>query len=111
MLLKEGKLFFRPGCRCEGGGFGADNYANFPMLEDVLQQNGIESNNALSASPQVKFCRCMDTLQNFFKGYFGSGDLQVETLIRNSFLVDIDFISDEDYSKNDALIVGSKEML
>lgn len=42
----------------------------------------------------------MDTLQNFFKGYFGSGDLQVETLIRNSSLFDIDFISDEDYSKN-----------
>ena len=45
----------------------ADNYTNFPMLEEVLQQDGSESNNALSSSLQAEFCRHLDTLQKSFK--------------------------------------------
>ncbi|XP_042227387.1 protein ZBED8-like [Homarus americanus] len=50
----------------------ADNYANFPMLEEVLLQDGIESDKALSISLQAEFCRHLDTLQNYFKGFFCS---------------------------------------
>ena len=53
----------------------------------------------------------MDTLQNSFKGYFGSGDLKVETWIRNPFLADIDCISDEDLAKDDLIDLRTKEML
>lgn len=49
----------------------ADNYTNIPILEEVLQQDRSESNNALSASLQAEFCRHIDTLQNSLKGHFG----------------------------------------
>ncbi|XP_042236440.1 protein ZBED8-like [Homarus americanus] len=89
----------------------ADNCANFPLLEEVLVQNGIESDKALSISLQAEFCRHLDTLQNSFKSYFCSGDLKVETWIRNPFLVDIDCISDEDLAKEDLIDLKTNEML
>ncbi|XP_042223912.1 protein ZBED8-like [Homarus americanus] len=89
----------------------ADNYANFPMLEEVLLQDGIESDKALSISLQAEFCRHLDTLQNSFKGYFCSGDLKVETWIRNPFLADIYCISDEDPAKDFLIDLKTKEML
>ncbi|XP_042210759.1 protein ZBED8-like [Homarus americanus] len=89
----------------------ADNYANFPKLEEVLLQDGTESDEALSISLQAEFCRHLDTLQNSFKGYFCSGDLKVETWIRNPFLADIDCLSDEDLAKDDLIDLKTKEML
>lgn len=58
-------------------GLEADNCANFPVLE-VLQQDGSESNIALSASLQAVFFIHLDTLENSCKGYFDSGHLQVK---------------------------------
>ncbi|XP_042236517.1 protein ZBED8-like [Homarus americanus] len=89
----------------------ADNYANFPMLEEALLQDGIESDKALSISLQAEFCRHLDTLQNSFKGYFCLGDLKVETWIRNPFLADIDCISDEDLAKDDLIDLKTKERI
>ncbi|XP_042228588.1 protein ZBED8-like [Homarus americanus] len=60
---------------------------------------------------EVEFCRHLETLQNSFKGYFCSGDLKVETWIRNPFLAEIDCISDEDLAKDDLIDLKKKEKL
>ncbi|XP_042203602.1 protein ZBED8-like [Homarus americanus] len=56
-----------------------------------------------------------DNYANFpltlFKGYFCSGDVKVETWIRNPFLADIDCMSDEDLAKDDLIDLKTKEML
>ncbi|KAI6653996.1 Protein ZBED8-like [Oopsacas minuta] len=70
-------------------GLEVGNYANFSMLEEVLLHDGVERNKPLSASLQNEMCEHLDTLQNSFTGYFSSGDLNVETWIRNPFSTDV----------------------
>jgi len=89
----------------------ADNYANFPMLEEVLLQDGVERDKALSISLQAEMCRHLETLQNSFEGYFCSDDLKVQTWIRNPFLADINCITDADLAKDDLIDLRTKEMI
>lgn len=85
MLLKL------PVCKRRLGG--ADNYANFSILE---VQDGSESNNTVSFS---------------FKGYFGLGDLKAETWILNPIQAEVDSVSDKNLAKDDLIDLRTKEIL
>ncbi|KAI6647718.1 Protein ZBED8-like [Oopsacas minuta] len=87
------------------------NYANFSMLEEVLQHDGVERNKPLSASLRNEMCEHLDTLQNSFTGYFFSGDLKVETLFRYPFSTDVNSIDDSGLAKDDIIDLKTKEML
>lgn len=87
------------------------NYANFPILEEVLLQSGVERPKTLSVSLHTEMCRHLETLQNSFKGYFCSDDLKVEAWIRNPFLADINHIDDADLAKDDLIDLRTKEMV
>ncbi|KAK4309032.1 hypothetical protein Pmani_019292 [Petrolisthes manimaculis] len=89
----------------------ANIYANFPMLEEVLVKDRDESDQTLPASLKPELCRYLDTLQYSFNGCFCTGDLKVETWIRNPFLTNIDCISVEDLAKDEFINLRTKEML
>lgn len=44
----------------------ADNLADFQMLEEVLQQDGVEIQNSLSISLKREIWEYLETLQNSF---------------------------------------------
>ena len=85
------------------------NYANFPILEDVLLQE--EINKTLSSSLQTEICSHLETLQNSIHGYFNTGDLKVAAWILNPFSIDINCIDDGDLAKDDIIDIRTKEML
>ncbi|KAK4322436.1 hypothetical protein Pmani_006776 [Petrolisthes manimaculis] len=81
----------------------ANIYANFPKLEEVLVKDRDKSDKALPPSLKPELCKYLDTLKNSFNGYFCTGDLKVETWIRNPFPANIDCISDEDFAKDELI--------
>ena len=80
------------------------NYANFPLLEDLILKDETWKESDISISTRKKFCLHLDTLQTFFEGYFNLGSLKDEAWIRNLFLIDLNSIDDEHPNKDDLLI-------
>jgi len=75
-----------------------NNFANFPMLEEVISQNRIDNTEALSPSFRGNMCENLDRSQQSFKSYC-SNDLNFELYIRNPFLADLDAVCDDDLVK------------
>lgn len=44
--------------------------ADFQVLEKVLYQDGVETQNSLSISLKREICEHLEILPNFFKSYF-----------------------------------------
>ena len=86
-------------CRLEVG-----NYANFPLLEDLILKDETRKESDISVSRRKEFCSHLDTLQTFFEGYFNLGSLKDEAWIRNPFLIDFNSINDEDPNKDDLIV-------
>ena len=70
-------------CRLEVG-----NYANFPLLEDLILKDETRKENDIFISMRKEFCSHLDTLQTSLEGYFNLGSLKDEARIRNPFLMD-----------------------
>lgn len=84
------------------------NFANFPMLEELITQS---DGHTTSKTVQKEVSKHLETLQTSFEGYFSSESLEKETWMRSPFLIDIDSISDEDLIKDDLIDMRSKEVL
>ena len=87
-----------------------DNFANFPMLEEVITQNRINNIETLSPSLRGNMCENLDRLQQSFKSYCPD-DLNFELWIRNPFLADLDAVCDDDLAKDDLIELRTMQML
>ena len=89
----------------------ANVLANFPMLEEVLYQDGVEIQNSVSTFLKRDICEHLETLQNSFKGYFYLDGMKVEPWIHNPFLSDINCIEDVDIAKDELIDLRTKNLL
>ena len=80
-------------------GLQAGNYANFPMLEDLILKDETKKECEIFISMKKEFCSHLDTLQTSFQGYFNLDSLKSEAWIRNPFLIDLNGINDEHPNK------------
>ena len=87
------------------------NYANFPMLEDLILKDETQKQSDIFISMRKEFCLHLDTLQTSFKGYFNLDSFGGEAWIRNPFLVDLNSIDDEDHNKDDLFDLRARELL
>ncbi|GBP84666.1 Protein ZBED8 [Eumeta japonica] len=87
------------------------NFANFPMLEELIMQKTQSDGHTTSKKVQKEVSKHLETLQTSFEGYFSPESLEKETWVRSPFLIDIDSISDEDLIKDDLIDMRSKEVL
>ena len=87
-----------------------DNFANFPMLEEVITQSRINNIETLSPSLRGNMCENIDRLQQSFKSYCPD-DLNFELWIRNPFLADLDAVCDDDLAKDDLIELRTMQML
>lgn len=78
----------------------AENTENFPVLEEVPLQAGVESDKDLSMSLETVICKQLATLQNSF-----------ETWIRNAFLADLDSINDANLVNDDFIDLTRKDTM
>ena len=93
-------------CRLEVG-----NYASFPMLEDLILKDETRKESDIFISMRKDFCSHLDTLQTSFERYFNLGSLKDEAWIRNSFLIDLNSIDDEDSHKDDLIDLRASKLL
>lgn len=91
----------------------AENYANFPMLEELILMDDAQSDRLLLISLRKEFSAHLDALQTSFSGYFNLEHLSqaVKTWVRNPFLLDLNSISDDNLCKDDLIDLRSKELL
>jgi hypothetical protein len=89
----------------------AGNFANFPMLEEMLLQDDRAKDRGLSNSMREAVCKHLSTLQTSFEGYFSPSEQKIETWIRNPFVIDINCVSDDDFAKDDLIDLRTKQML
>ena len=87
-----------------------DNFANFPMLEEVITQSRINNIETLSPSLRGNMCKNLNRLQQSFKSYCPD-DLNFELWIRNPFLADLDAACDDDLAKDDLIELRTMQML
>ena len=87
-----------------------DNFANFPMLEEVISQSRTDNTEALSPSLRGNMVENLDRLQQSFKGYC-SDDLNFELWIRNPFLADLHAICDDDLGEDGLIELTTIQML
>ncbi|GBP47213.1 Protein ZBED8 [Eumeta japonica] len=85
------------------------NFANFPMLEELIMQKTQSDGHTTSKKVQKEVSKHLETLQTSFEGYFSPESLEKETWVRSPFLIDIDSISDEDLIKDDLIDMRSKK--
>ena len=93
-------------CRLELG-----DYANFPLLEDLIWKDKTRKESHIFISMRKKFCSHLNALQTFFEGYFNLGSLKDEAWIRNPFLIDLNSIDDEDPNKYDFIDLRTSKLL
>ena len=93
-------------CRLEVG-----NYANFPLLEDLILKDETRKESDIFISMKKEFCSHLNTLQTFFEGYFNLGSLKDEAWIQNPFLIDFNSIDDEDPNKDDLIDLKASKLL
>ena len=55
------------------------NYANFPMLKDLILKDETQKESDIFISMRKKFCSHLDTLQTSFEGYFNLDSFGGET--------------------------------
>ena len=79
------------------------NYANFPLIEDLILKNETRKENDIFISMRKEFCSHSDTLQTSFESYFNLGSLKDEAWIRNPLLIDLNSINDKDPNKDDLI--------
>jgi hypothetical protein len=79
----------------------ADIRVNFKILEEVLNQGGVEIQHSLSVSLKREICKHLETLQNSLKSYFYLDGIKVESWICNPFLSDLNCIEDTDLAKDE----------
>ena len=89
----------------------AGNYANFPMLEDLILKDETKKECEIFISMKKEFCSHLDTLQTSFQGYFNLDSLKSEAWIRNPFLIDLNGINDEDFNKKELIDLRPSELL
>ena len=89
----------------------AGNYANFPMLEDLILKNETKKVCEIFISMKKEFCSHLDTLQTSFQGYFNLDSLKSEAWIRNPFLIDLNDINDKDLNKEEHIDVRASKLL
>ena len=87
-----------------------DNFANFPMLEEVISQSRIDNTEGLLSSLRGNMCENLDRLQQSFESYC-SHDPNFELWIRNPFLADLNSIGDDDLAKDDLIELRTMQML
>lgn len=87
------------------------NFANFPMLEELMTQGDGNTTKITSNMVQNEVSKHLETLQMSFKGYFSSDQLDKETWVRSPFTIDMDTISDDDLIKDDLIDIRTKEIL
>jgi len=87
-----------------------DNFANFPMLEEMISQSRIDNTEALSLSQRGNVCENLDRLQQSFKSYC-SDDMNFELWIRTPFLADLDAVCGDDLAKEDLIELRTMQML
>ena len=87
-----------------------DNFANFPMLEEVISQSRIDNTEVLPSSLRENVCENLDRLQQSFESYC-SHDPNFELWIRNPFLAHLNSIGDDDLAKDDLIELRSMLML
>jgi len=85
-----------------------DNFANFPMLEEVIFQSRIDNTEALSPCLRGNMCENLDRLQQSFKSSC-SDDLNFELWICDPFLVDA--VCDDDLAKDDLIELMTMQMV
>ena len=86
------------------------NFADFPMLEDVITPSQINNIKTLSPSLRKNMFENLDRLQQSFKSYCPD-DLNFDLWIRNSFLADLDAVCDDDLAKNDLIELRTLQTL
>ena len=93
-------------CRLEVG-----NYANFPLLEDLILKDETRTESDIFISMRKEFCSHLDTIQTSLEGYFNLGSLKGEAWIRNPFLIDLNSIDDKDPNKDDLIDLRASKLL
>ena len=89
---------------------GTNNFANFPMLKEVISQSRFDNAEALPPFLRGNMCENLDRLQQSLKNYC-SNDVNFKLEIRNSFLADVDAICDDDLAKDDLIELRTVQML
>jgi hypothetical protein len=84
--------------------------ANFQMLEEVFDQDGVEIQSSLSISLEREIFKRLKTLENSFKSYFYLSGIEVEPGIHNPFLSDINCIKDVDLAKDELTAPRTKKL-
>ena len=87
------------------------NYANFPLLEDLILKDEARKESDIFIFMRKEFRSHLDTLQTFFEGYINLGSLKDEAKIRNLFLIDLNSIDDEDPNKDDLIDLRASKLL
>ena len=93
-------------CRLKVG-----NYANFPLLEDLILKDETRKQRDIFMSVRKEFCLHLDTRQTSFESYFNLGSLKDEAWIRNPFLIDLNSIDDKDPNKDDLIDLRASKLL
>jgi len=84
------------------------NLPSFPTLEHELSKNNITL-PSLPNSIKSQICGYLDVLENSFGNYFDSTFLKSKTWIRNTFLVDLNTITDSDFVKDELIDLRSNK--
>ena len=87
-----------------------DNFANFPMLEEVISQSRIDNTEVLALFLRGNMGENLNKLQQSSKSYC-SNDVNFELRICNPFLADLDAVCDEDLPKDDLIEWRTMQML
>ena len=80
------------------------------MLEDLILKDETKKENEIFISMRKKFCSHWVTLQTSFEGYFNLDNLAGEAWIRNSFLIDLNSINDEDPNRDNLIDLKASEL-
>ena len=82
-----------------------DNFANFPMLKEVISHSRIDDTETLAPFMHGNMCENLDTLQQSLKTYC-LDDVNFELWIRNLFLADLNAFCDDNLEKMTSLNLG-----